>query len=517
MRTRRHLAVMAAGLACMPGCVGGGGSGGTWWFVLLALVMAGAAFAGWGFLQPRRRQRRFVVETYLEAEKRLQSGEAGEAIRIVREAKRLVTYPGLRAPLTQLEITALHKLGNVAGLLAIHGETPDAFCWQEDPALLVAEALVTEGRYAAFDNLFNWWHGRTNASKRWRLFQADKLVREGNDIAALEVLNRHQMDGRDEAGRLARLAVLSAAENPAKAAALMAQALKRTLNDPDIRVLQGVFHEKSERDKADAAFELALRFGKNRPLIVDAAGEYFRRAGRLERALEVWLHALAEPSLDAIWLKVLFFRRVYRPIEPVWDQLTPPPGNNRELIYYMQAIPQRRFWNAEEFQSIASRRPLLLSRPEVHWLRVLEALRVGDEDEALSLLNVSRFGERSWHQDLETALIWMLTYRRLKFMNPELVLIADDRLRVEGRHPLFATLDNWVRGEAGKPLEFVQRLVVSDEAFAAACLAAGWYRAGLILHRVPLVRHEAPDWLVRDYDAALNVCKNELDEMRASS
>jgi hypothetical protein len=165
---------------------------------------------------------------------------------------------------------------------------------------------------------------------------------------------------------------------------------------------------------------------------------------------------------------------------------------------------------------LATEKPVLLSRQEVHWLRVLEALRLRDEDEALSLLNVGRFGERSWHQDLETALIWILTYRRVKFMNPELVLIADDRLRVEGRHPLFASLDNWVRGE-NKPPEFVQRLVVSDEAFAAACLAAGWRRAGLLLHRIPLVRSEAPDWLVRDYETALNACKDELAEARASS
>ena len=516
MRTRRHLAVLAAALTLTPGCGVSGGFVGTWWFLLLAVIMAGAGWPLSVIALRWRKQRRLVVGTYLEAEERLTEGAPGEALELVRAAKPEVTYLGLRAPLTQLEMTALLRLGDVAGLLAIYADTPDAFYWQEGPALLVAEAHVADGRYEAFDKLYNWWNEREVASKRWVLLESDKLQREEYDIAALEALNRGEMEGTAEAGRLARLAVLRGPENGEEAQALIERALKLAPDDPDVRVFQGMLYEKTARDKrADAAFQYALAYGKHRPLVVDATGEFYRRSGNLERALEIWMEGLAEPSLDRIWLKVLFLGRVYRPLAPAWKELTPPPGECSQLIDFFESIPRTRFWDHEVFQPLATQKPVLLSRQEVHWLRVLEALRVRNEDEALSLLNVSRFGERSWHQDLETTLIWILTYRRVKFMNPELVLIADDRLRVEGRHPLFTVLDNWVRGE-GKPPEFVQRLVMSDEAFAAACLAAGWRRAGLILHRIPVVRSEAPDWLVQDYEAALNACKDELDEMRAS-
>ncbi|MCX5770793.1 MAG: hypothetical protein NTZ09_11050 [Candidatus Hydrogenedentes bacterium] len=520
MRTRRHLAVLAAGLTLMAGCGASGGFGGYGWFLLLAVVMAGAGWPLSVIALRWRKQRRLVVSTYLEAEERLEESEPAEALELVRAAKPEVTYGGLRAPLTQVEMTALLRLGDVAGLLAIYADTPDAFYWQEGPALLVAEAHVADGRYEAFDKLYNWWHEREGrgegASKRWVLLESDKLQREEYEIGALEALNRGEMEGPAEAGRLARLAVLRGPENGEEAQALIERALKLAPDDPDVRVFQGMLYEKTARDKrAEAAFQYALAYGKRRPLIIDAVAEFYRRSSNIERALEIWMDGLAEPSLDRIWLKVLFLGKVYRPLAPAWKELTPPPGEFSQLIDFFETVPRARFWDHETFQPMATEKPVLLSRQEVHWLRVFEALRVRNEDEALSLLNVSRFGERSWHQDLETTLIWILTYRRVKFMNPELVLIADDRLRVEGRHPLFAALDNWVRGEA-KPPEFVQRLVVSDEAFAAACLAAGWHRAGLILHRVPLVKSEAPEWLVRDYEAALKVCKDELDEMRAS-
>jgi len=482
------------------------------WLILLVLLAA-AAWPASVIVLKWRKQRRLVVETYLEAEELLKNGETADALEILREAKPEVTYTGLRAPLIQLEMTALLRQGNVAGLLAIYAETPDAFYWQQGPALLVAEAHVAEDRFEAFDKLHGWWHERLDASPRWVLLEADKLQREEYEVGALEALNRGEMEGAAEAGRLARLAVLRGPENQDEAQDLIDRALKIAPEDPGVRVFQGMLYEKTNRRKrADAAFQYALAYGNCRPLVADATAEYYRRSGELERALEVWTAALSEPSLDRIWLKVLFLGRVYRPLETAWEDLTPPPGEGRQLIEFMQEVSPARFWDDEAFQAMATQRPVLLSRQEVHWLRVLEALRIGDEDEALSLLNVSRFGERSWHQDLETTLIWILTYRRLRFMNPELMLIADDRLRVAGRHPLFSALDNWVRGEGDGPPDFVKRLVVSDEAFSATCLAAGWHRAGLILHRIPLVRKEAPDWLIRDYDAALKACHEELSK-----
>jgi hypothetical protein len=173
------------------------------------------------------------------------------------------------------------------------------------------------------------------------------------------------------------------------------------------------------------------------------------------------------------------------------------------------SLPPSRFWDDAGFESIAEEHPELASRQEVFWLRLTEALRARREADALTLVNLSRYGRRSWSIELESALPRMLTFRRLGFMDPSIRRASGDA-QIEGaRHPFFETLEQWARGTVKDPPEAFKRLLRSDSAFAAAYLAEGWSEAGLALLGASRFQGEWPDWFLRDVAKALHACRGD--------
>jgi len=150
-----------------------------------------------------------------------------------------------------------------------------------------------------------------------------------------------------------------------------------------------------------------------------------------------------------------------------------PAGRAQPLIAYLLRLPADRFWEEESFGAIAQAHPDFLSLQAVVWLRVLECLRNGQEDGALSLLNVARFGGQSWHEGLETAFLQILTYRRVGFTNPSLGVGTGSA----SRHAFFRQLDAFVRGADEVDAQKMALMLRSNGVFAEVLAAAGWREA----------------------------------------
>jgi len=408
---------------------------------------------------------------------------------------------------TGVEIDVCAHLSDIGGLARVYDVNAKAFVDKEDASLLVGQARIAEERLEPYGEVRELWRNRGSHPGAWLGLDADALIVQEKHKQAESLLQRHRFDGPEDSFRLARLASLTSRKDPGKALELADAALKQNPNSPDIHRFRGEMLEaQGAFDKARAAFEQSVRLAPRNPLLRDALGEFLRRRGDYAAALAVWTKALEHNATGALWMKALFWRRIARPIPLEIEKLLVPEDSLEPLVRFLAELPPSRFWDDAPFDRIADDRPDLASRQEVFWLRLSQALKTTREPEALTLLNLNRFGARSWQSELESALPRVLTYRRLKFMDPSLPRAAVDSRTP--RHPFFETLDAWTRGRAAVP-EVFQRLVLSDSVFAAAYLAAGWYEAGLMLLPVAVFQGEWPDWFLRDVFDAVRACRGE--------
>lgn len=408
---------------------------------------------------------------------------------------------------TDLEIDVYTRLSAIGGLARIYDDAAKAFQEKEDASLLVGQARLAEGRPDAYAEVREAWRNRESHPGAWLALDADALVLQDMPAQAEALLQRQQFEGPEDSFRRIRLAALTCRENPEEALKLADAALKENPKSAEVHRFRGeILEVQGAFEQARAAFEQAVRLAPRNPFLRDALGEFHRRRGDYVAALAVWTKALEHNATGTLWTKALFWRRMARPVPIQIEKLHLPEDDIKPLVRFLIDLPPSRFWDDARFDPIAEDRPDLASRQEVFWLRLSQALKTNREPEALTILNLNRFGTRSWHSELESALPRILTYRRLKFMDPSL-----PRAVVDGgspRHPFFETLDVWTQGSEAVPETF-QRLIRSESAFAAACLAAGWYEAGLMLLPAAMFQGDWPEWFVRDVFEAIRICRGE--------
>ncbi|MBN2310748.1 MAG: DUF4114 domain-containing protein [Candidatus Hydrogenedentes bacterium] len=425
----------------------------------------------------------------------LEHAEPAKAVEAVRRAK-AGCRPADRAALAEIEVDALGRFKDYAGLTGAYTEAREAFAKHEDASLSLGHAFVETDRPDDYADLRAVWRERSAGPAAWHILDADLLLRRGKPDDALALLNRRRFAGPDEARRLARLAVIAAGRAPDQAGAPIAEAVRLAPDNPDVRLAEGAVEElRGDAARAAPAYRAALELAPGDPFVRDQAAEFLRRQGRLREAVGTWAKGLPPPTMDFVWTKALFWARAAAPIAVDWAKFEPPDTEARPLIDFLRGLGPGRFWDAAAFEPIALAHPHLATRQESFWLRLLDALGRRREDEALSLLNLSRFGDRSWHEALELALIRVLTFRRLGFMDPSLTGSAPDPRRQAAPHPFFGLLGRWTKGQLDPVPDDLVRLLQTDNAFAATLLAAGWDEAGLLLWRTPIEPGQAPPWL----------------------
>ena len=392
----------------------------------------------------------------------------------------------------ELEARTLDRMGAIGELTVLEAEHPEAIRDDETLSLKVARAHVETEQWDALHRMREFWRQRETAPADWLALDSDELARQDQNAAARSLLE--SAAPFQNSGLLSRLAALVFPESPERATELMGRALDMAPDLPELHLHFGNIMEWEGRNAvAYAAYAKALALAPRDPFYRNHLAEHLRRRADIIRALRVWSEGLAPPSMDFLWLKVAFWRKAALPTQLEWPEQL-PPGTLMPLVDLVRGLPAGRFWDPARFAPLAEVQPAIEGRQEVFWLRLLEALRVKREDEALRLLNLSRFGKKSWHPDLEIALFHIVTYRRLGFLDPKVGRPESDS---PTQHLLFDHLHAWAAGDT-EPSPEIERLIRGEEAFAAALLAAGWNEAALQLRRVPLSRSEYPAWYLEE-------------------
>ncbi|MCC6142305.1 MAG: DUF4114 domain-containing protein [Candidatus Hydrogenedentes bacterium] len=424
-------------------------------------------------------RRKRANRAYAEARQLLATGAHDKAASQVLRGRRFEPSRKAQERWDLLELAVRRPMADGYGLLTLFSERPDCFRHDETASLIAARAQVEAGLREDFDRLHELWRTESRAPAQWVNLEADLLAHQGRPGDAGTLLERAKdIAGRDP-GRLARLAWLGHRDYPEQAAALLAQAEAQAPEDPDVRLCRArILEERGEFAAAENAYRNALEAAPRDPILRDHVAEFYRRRGDHAQALRLWCDTLASPTLDSIWLKALFWSRVALPVDVAWKTFEVPAGRTKPLIEFLLRLPPGRFWKEDEFDAVAQSNPDFLSRQEVVWLRVLEYLRTGQENAALAILNVARFGRNAWHEDLEMCLLQILTYRRVGFTNPALRTETSPA----NRHPFFQQLDVFVQGTCEDGSPSITRILDSPNVFVQVFDAAGWKEAARCLH-----------------------------------
>ncbi len=478
------------------------------WILSLAGVLAVVGLAGWASVHWRQ-----AVINRQDAAARsrvaslLVTGQSREAVALIRQQPR----PFRHADWSRLEVRALAGTRAVQALNSLYHREPAVLLHDEEASLLLLRAWLAAREIPIYEQLRQSWRGREETPARWTLVDADALLWAGQRKAVVELLRSKSYSGRDEAGRLLRLALAVVPQDRSGAWDYLSRANLVDPRNPDIRSFRAHLLEASGRaPEARVEYVAAVLADSANPLLRDQLAEFYRRQGSLDLAVQTWQEALAPPSLDYIWVKALFWSRVIQPFsKPLPGER--PEGSLAPLVALLRETPRDRFYRAEVARGKPALSGLTRERPETFWLAVLDYVRAGRESEALKLLESGLSSARELQPELDAAFRQILTFRLTAVM-PVWTGPASNRAAGPGRHSFFDELEKLRQPPhygAGLPalsptLDFLK----GPHAFSAACLAAGWREAALSLCEKAPLPPDAPEWYVYALAQALRYNRN---------
>jgi hypothetical protein len=389
----------------------------------------------------------------------------------------------------ELELSALEAAPDPIRLVHLYEMHPDAFGPHERASLVVVRALVRTNRPADAARLRESWRGRETDESAWLALDADVLLSAGKEDEARQLLESRTFSGAADCGRLCRLAVLSVRRDPDAAWRLLTKAFDANPCDGEVRCFRAQMLEALGRyGEARVEYVAAYLAEPKDVFLRDQLAEFYRRRGDYGLALDTWL-APAVPVSDLVCVKARFWARVARPARQMFPEPV-PSGEARPLAEYLQGLKPGEFWDAEAYRSVRGGSRYLRSRQETYWLRLIADLKAGRESEAAALLRENPFRRASWSPRLEHAVTCILAVRRGEAALP---LPPDMGKDEPAPHSFLHQIAELACGRID-PGE-VEPFLRSEEAFAAAFLAAGWTEAALALHRLDVIPAEYPDWL----------------------
>jgi hypothetical protein len=462
--------------------------------VIGLLVIVAGALAVWGFTSIRNLIKTARNEqAFQEAKSFLVDNRPAKAFEIIRMRDRSI--PDKKEKWLHLEIETLNKLGNIGRLGSLFERHPEAFIQHEEASMMIARSLLATGDMKAYAALRQSWESRKTRPELWFAIDVDALIMQGDAAGALKMLQSRSFEGEADAARLCRLALLTAGKNLQEAWLYLEQAFLVAPKNPDVRSFRAQILERmGKQQMARVEYVAAHLAAPGNPLYRDQLAEFYRRYGQLGLAVQTWSSGLDERSADFIRLKAIFWSKVATPA-PI--SRTDPSNISGELgsfVIYLQDLPDGRFWDDALFKkNVTDRQTVLEQRQEAYWLRVLQALKNGEEKQAYDLILSHPFKKTSWNPDIENGLEQVLAYR----LGQTQPIDAKDFLPAgrsnTGRHQLFDQLGNMAK--TGKPAPDLHKLLLSKEAFAAVFMAGGWMEAALNLNGTEFLTNDLPDWV----------------------
>lgn len=444
-------------------------------------------------------------EDFVKAQEFMESGHPEEALKIIQRHKQemeSLSENGTRW--LDLFIAASEEMRDVSQLVHLFEFFPEIFKEKEGPSLLVADSYITNNRVKDYKKIRSLWQDRETKVASWFVLDVDQLLLEGRRSEALELLKTKKFKDKADVGRVVRLALMTANEDPKEAWKYLGEAYAKDPQNPDVRSYRAKLLESvGKYNLAHKEYQAATRLSPKNLFLRDQLADFYLRQKHYPLALKVWQETLTPPSVDKIWVKTLFWEKVTTTSPFDWEETPMPQGRLDPLIQYLLGLKSTTFWDQTTFEHVANATYFLKTQQETFWLRLIQAFKEDKIKEAASLLKYNPFQAVSWYPELEKALKQILAYRESGVLKvEELPLHAQLSDHPEKAElPLFFKHLNELdagqkSGENGVQIpESYHELLLSKEVFSAAFLAAEWYEAGLQLRALPVIPNEFPSWV----------------------
>lgn len=489
--------------------------------ILTIIVLCGAMIVGGViyFTHARKDQKSVVVKDKLKEQadlertgRLLSQGKVEDALTIIHNYEdEIGTKTDNGRKWLDYLISASMKSANFGQLIILYEAYPRAFENNELASLMVGDAYILAKRPQDYGLIRAEWTDKSTLKDMWIVLDADQLLLEGKKEDALHLLKTNKFEGKKDIDRLVRLALLYVVESPKVSWDYLSEAYNIDPQNADILTYRAKLLESLGKDSL-ALYEYlaAIQVAPDNLFLRDQLAEFYMRRNQTALALSIWLETLSKPSLDLIWIKALFWSKVATPVTFDWAKATAPTGGDKPFIEYLLALPTGTYWDEDAFNKIPNGKKFLSNLQVTYWFRLLEALKNGNENEAQHLLQFNNFSKNLLNPQLNKALKQIVSYRKKGTLNFEINLLEKGGKKEldhktepvvnKENQTFFEVLDSQAAqeldtGSTDKLPPELHDLLTSNEAFAAAFLAAGWTEAALQLHKMPVLPNSFPDWV----------------------
>lgn len=412
-------------------------------------------------------------------------------------------------------------------LMHIYEFDSQAFNQNEEAALILADQLIAGGNLAGYQALRDHWKPQTHKPEKWFILEADALILERKTPEAVEFLQSKSFEGKEDTPRLVRLALLHMNDQPKTAWNYLAEAQKKSPDSTDVRSYRARFLESIGKPQlALVEYMSAASADPTNPFLKDQIADFYIRTKKYDKALQIWTETLNPPSADTIWTKAIFWNKLIAPINFNWIGNQIPEGSYAPLINYLLSLSPGQFWDSKTFDHTPNLQPYLKSDQITFWLRLIEHLKNGEEEQAAVLLQYNPFAGNSWEPDLSKALQRVINYRK----NGHLTLPSEvaDQVKVQAPevtdNPFNGNFINQINqfGRKGiqdpintiKVPQEMHDLLMSQEVWSAMLISANWREAGLQLHKIRIIPTNFPQWVTYNLTQAIRSNRGVVDALK---
>lgn len=406
------------------------------------------------------------------------------------------------------------ELNEVKQLAQLFEYDPNLFLDHEKASLELAGYFLLTGKSQQFETLRQKWLGRESQEWAWINSDVEHLVLEGKRDEAIRLINSKAFFGKDEEQRLLLLSMLYAHENPEKSFNYLEEILKQNPKNISALSFRASLYEKM--DDQDNAFQdhlMALIINPYHSIARSKLANYYFKKSEYSKAIDLYENSMDHLNLtDQLLLKLLFWNKLYKPIDFDWGAVPIPQTSLKPFLQYLTELKEGQFWNNVAFNLLPNQREFLQLQ-ESYWLQLLAYLSNGNEFDAENLLNENLVQEQSWNKNLEIFLKTILDYRK----NESLAYLAKNPLLIannfdESQSNFIIRLHEFAKAsEEDKnftlPEEY-RLLLKGPLAFPIVFISLGWNEAALQLQPSPLIPHSYPDWIAISYAEVIEKNRN---------
>lgn len=497
-------------------------------FLLIVLALVLLAAIGINYWPTQHVTNPTVAKPYSAAEEQqdlqiaedlIKSNQPEDALKIIfKHKKEIELFSESGKKWAELFIQANEQSKDSAQLAALYEFYPQAFNGHEKAILLVGENFLIQGKTREFQKLRDDWKGKETRKDAWLILDGDLLLLQGKRTEAMDLLTSETFEGKADTPRLIRLALLNVNEQPKVAWDYLQEAAKKDPNNPEVHSYRAKLLEAVGKNSlALTEYIAAIQADQKNIYLKDQLAEFLLRNKQYPQALQIWTDNLKAPSVDAVWIKDLFWSKALIPVKFDFTSLTPPQSKLQGYIDYLIALKPGQYWDRAAFEKLPESSRILKTQQTTFWLRLIQAFKDKNEDEALNLLQSNIFNTVSVNPALETGLKRILNYRKNGTLS-----LPEDSTQVANLQLLqnqnknqtfFDKLNNLAKDKSATIPPDLDALLKSDLAIPAAFLSTDWYEVALQLNPVRVIPENMPEWIAYGFTLATQANRGNMEAL----